>query len=273
LKQIPITLASGRRVVFEVGEDGPQPPCFLLGMRKCGSTIINHICAALAEANGRTFVNVGHTFFALNILADEWSIDPSLSQIVRPGSIYGGFRTLPESLVGDPAFVSAPKLLLIRDPRDALVSEYFSNAYSHPIPAAADGANAVAQLLEKERAKALAESIQATVVRRARPMGRDFKAYAKILAMPGLLVLKYEDMILRKAEMIAHLATHFQMQASDALVADILAWADVRPAEDDPHRFIRQVSPGDHRRKLDAATIAQLNRALEEPMKLFGYEP
>lgn len=268
-----ITLANGRVISFDIRQDGAGPPCFLLSVRKCGSTIANKICRALAAANDRCFVEVGHTFFANNVIWKIWSRDPALRQIIRPGVIYGGFRDPPLTWFGVPAFVAAPKLMLVRDPRDALVSEYFSNAYSHTVPPPSGESDDVAKLILTQRALALSESIEAYVLRRAEPMGLAFTRYAPILSMPNLLVLKYEDVILRKPELIAQLARHFGMSAAPHQVAAILKWADVLPASEDPRAFVRQVRPGDHARKLDAATIANLNKILADAMQLFGYDP
>jgi hypothetical protein len=119
----------------------------------------------------------------------------------------------------------------------------------------------------------LAADIREVVKRRAKGMARDFEAYAPLLPLPNVLVLKYEDMIFRKADLIRHLARHFGMVASEQMVADILGWADKTPEEEDPRNFVRQVSPGDHRRKLDRETITHLNQMLAHAMAQFGYAP
>jgi len=271
MTDISITLANGRRVSFAISEDGAGPPCFLLSVRKCGSSIVNNICGALAVSNGRCFVDVGDTFFVNNLVDLDWTGDPAVREILRPGVIYGGFRDAPLSLMDDPTFVAAPKLIMIRDPRDALVSEYFSSAYSHPLPSITDEYNAMAELLLKQRALAQSDGIQRYVVRRSRWMVRTMEYYAPILPMPNTVVVKYEDVILRKAVLIEHLARHFGMQATQQDVADILEWADVLPAAEDPSAFVRQVLPGDHAKKLDRATIVKLNEQLSEVMRLFGY--
>ena len=271
MTDISITLANGRSVSFDVGNGGDEPPCFLLSVRKCGSSITNNICRALAEANGRTFVDVGHTFFTHNFVARDWWNDIALRQIVRSGAIYGGFRDMALGLMHDPVFTAAPKFLMIRDPRDALVSEYFSNAYSHSIPATSDGADGVKKLLESERAKALKEDIQSTVLRRARAMAIAMDRYAGVVSQPNTMVVKYEDVIFEKATLIQQMSAHFGLRTDDQLVAAILGWADVTPAQEDPRSFVRQVAPGDHARKLDEPTIAVLNQTLAGPMSLFGY--
>ncbi len=51
-----------------------------------------------------------------------------------------------------------------------------------------------------------------------------------------------------------------------------MGWADKVPAVEESHAFIRRVRPGDHREKLSAGVIAQLDGVLRPAMELFGYE-
>jgi hypothetical protein len=269
---ISISLTNGRKISFDVVE-GDGPACFLLSVRKCGSSVTNNICRALAETNNRCFVDVGHTFFTNNIKAVEWRSEGALRQIVRPGVIYGGFRDAPVGLFDDQIFQRSPKLIMIRDPRDALVSEYFSNAHSHAIPAPSEGYDGVGELMRAQREAALSMDIGAYVTKRSQSMARAMELYSSVLSMPNVLVLKYENVILRKSTLIDQLASHFGLRVSQQNVDDILGWADVIPAEEDPRAFVRQVLPGDYMRKLGPKTIAKLNAVLDGAMRLFEYAP
>jgi len=267
---VSISFANGRQLAFDVRE-GAGPPCFLLSVRKCGSSITNNICHAVAKANDRCFVDVGDRLFANNFTVDEWQRDPALAAIVRPGVVYGGFRDAPLALFDDPLFASSPKFFMIRDPRDALVSLYFSTAYSHPVPQPIGAYEEMTKRILETRQVALTSGVGPFVIAKARALGRSFEAYAPVLSMPNLIVAKYEDYILRKPALIDLMARHFRLQASDRTVNDILKWADVLPVEEDTRSFVRQVLPGDHLRKLDAPTIGKLNTILAGAMKLFGY--
>ena len=270
MPDITIALANGRRITFPIQEHGPGPH-FLLGVRKSGSSILNNICRALAQPAGRNFVSIGDTFFGENVVTGDWVSDPALRQLIRPGNIYGGFRDMPLALQGHPAFDSAPKLLMVRDPRDALVSEYFSNAFSHSIPDISDESDAVASQMLEKRQQALAQHIGTYVLEMAAAMNDTMVQYAALAAQPQTLVLKYEDMIFDKPALLAHLGQQFELPVRPAHAAQILGWADKRPLVEDPHAFIRKVSPGDHREKLDASTISRLNALLRPAMSLFGY--
>ena len=56
--------------------------------------------------------------------------------MIVPGRVYGGFRSMPLVFAQSELYRRSRKILLVRDPRDALVSEYFSLAYSHGLPEA-----------------------------------------------------------------------------------------------------------------------------------------
>jgi hypothetical protein len=242
-----------------------------LSVRKCGSSITNNICRAIAAVNERCFVDVGHTLFMNNFALDDWQRDPALSAIIRPGVIYGGFRVAPIGLLEDPLFVDAPKIVMIRDPRDALVSHYYSIAYSHPIPPPTGAYDEVTKRLLDARKKAAATGVRQFAVANARSLARTFEAYAPVLSMPNVVLAKYEDYILRKPALIDLLAHHFDLKVSEKGVRDILGWADVLPDQENERAFVRQVLPGDHLRKLDRTTIAKLNTILAGPLRRFEY--
>lgn len=46
---------------------------------------------------------------------------------------------------------------------------------------------------------------------------------------------------------------------------------DRRPAQERPDKHVRRVTPGDHREKLQPATIARLNEAFGDVLERFGY--
>jgi hypothetical protein len=274
LTEVTFVLANGRKVSCEVDtEQPPGPAFFVLGVRKCGTTLLNNICTALAEANRVQFVDLGAAFFNGNIPASEWTRDPALGDVVMPGNVYGGFRQVPYALFDNPHFRDDPKLLIVRDPRDALVSEYFSNAYSHPIPSASSDGDAIAKLMTDQRQSARSQTIDEYVIHRAPGMVTSMLAAGDTVSLPMTKVLKYEDYIFNKADLMRTVCAHFNWAIDDQLIGLILEWADIRPETEDPLKFVRKVTPGDHREKLRSETIAQLNDRLKPAMTAFGYAP
>ncbi len=271
MTEITLELSNGRTVSFDVNTGLAGPAYFILGVRRSGSSILNSICAALAQANGCHFLDVGGRFFFQNIPVPAWRRDPALPGLLHPGNVYGGFRDLPFALLETPLFLQGPKILLVRDPRDALVSEYFSSAYSHPIPGQDVPHAEVHEMMQRDRERARLRGLEEHVLRNAPLMGRTMLEYRAVANLPLTRLLRYEDCILEKSELIRTVAGHFGWRADEELIQLILQWADVLPATENPRAFIRKVVPGDHREKLAAGIIAHLDQILAEPLRVFGY--
>src|SRR5215471_2383819 len=264
--EVAIELRNGRNVSFEVDLGLEGPAYFVFGVRKSGSTLLNLIATALARLNGRRIVAVGDTFFNHNVPAIDWQYDPALAEIIHPGNIYVGCRDMPFALLGAPLFDQSPKILIVRDPRDALVSEFFSNAYSHTIPRPTGESSAVTDVLERERNNALTTGIDAYVVQRSQEMVRTILEFGAIVKSSTTKLVKYEDYIFKKRDLVELVANHFGWKVDENAMADILRRFDVRPTAEDPRAFVRKVTPGDHREKLQPATIMKLNAFVRRAM-------
>jgi len=242
------------------------PACFALGVRKSGSSVFHSIVAALAAENGWTAVDLPGTAFEAGWSSEDWIASPALRRLLWRGNAYVGFRAPPVSLYADPIFREARKILLVRDPYDALVSEWFSNRWSHALPAGG------ARLLATERERALEQELEDYVVTRSPQLDRTVAGYAPLLDDPQMLVQRYEDVILAKPGWIRSIARHFGWVAEQQLVADIVGWADMVPEIEDPRAFIRRVRPGDGREKLSAAARQAVSRHLSGIWRELGYD-
>jgi hypothetical protein len=269
--QVTISLRNGRHISFDVDFGLEGTAYFVFGVRKSGSSLLNTIARELARLNRHNFVNVGDRFFRQNVLIKDWLFDPALQEVLHPANVYGGFRNMPVAFSNIPLFERSPKVLIIRDPRDALVSEYFSNLYSHPIPEQTAESSDTKALMEGQRQEALKNDIDTYVVERAEKMARTIFEFAGIAKTSTTLLLKYEDYIFNKRQLISKLVEHFGWSVEEKSIVNILRWADIRPETENPRAFIRKVTPGDHREKLQLATIAKLNLILRPAMRLLDY--
>ena len=269
---VPVRLQGSNPIVFSVDDDKTGDAYFVLGIRKCGSTLLNQICRSLAKVNSVLFVDVAGTFFRNDIKAGRWLTDPAVVAVLRPGNAYGGFRDMPVCFGREALFVSSPKVLLFRDPRDALVSEYFSNAYSHMLPQGGEAQASARDHLLAERQKALESTTDDYVIARVDQMRRTFLEYRFILSDSRLLTLKYEDVVFDKPKMVRAIVEHFGWRCSDFAMGKIVERVDVRPTSENPKAFVRKVTPGDHQEKLKPATIRFLNDKLRDVLDLYGYQ-
>jgi hypothetical protein len=255
-------------VEFEIAGDG-EPPKFLFGVRKSGSSIMNSMLAEVGRFNGVNYVDVAGRMFEKGKSVAAWQNDSGLATLIRPGNLYGGFRNAPLGLKASPSVVSGRKVLLVRDPRDALVSEYYSNAFSHSIPVSGSTRD---EMLAK-RANALQSSIHDYVTDLAPRLKVTLQQYYDFLDMPDMRVYRYEQAIMDKRWFLQDVCRHFGWTAKDELIENIMKWADVMPTEEVPTEFVRKVKPGDHLDKLDVATIAMLDDIFKDELKRYGYAP
>jgi hypothetical protein len=267
-----VELANGRRVAFPEAPAGPlHETCFVLGIRKCGSSIMNSMVTDLARLNGRHYLDIAGRFFQADVPERVWRNDKASQKLLVPGQVHGGFRAMPLIFATHEVFTQARKILLVRDPRDALVSEYFSNAYSHALPQLDGGGGATAEMLAL-RQDALKASIETYVLRQAEALNRTFVEYEAVLADPRLLVFRYEDVIFAKRQWVLDIAAHFGWPPPSAATLDgMMGWADVLPDAERADQFIRKVRPGDHIDKLSPAIVERLNALMAPALGLFGY--
>ena len=147
------------------------------------------------------------------------------------------------------------------------MSEYFSNAYSHSIPEEGEGR----ALMLEHRNRALRTSIAEYVLRQAKFFRQTLLEYRDFLAMPGMRLYHYEDAIMKKRWFLEDICAHFGWSLTGQQLDNILGWADVMPDEERPDKFVRKVTPGDHRDKLDEETIRALDAALAPMLEELGY--
>ena len=272
MAEVLIDLADGRRIAFQAAEAGAlADTCFVLAVRKCGSSILNSMVADLARRNGRHYLDIAGQFYHADIPERLWREDPASRALLVQGQVHGGFRAMPLIFAGHPVYAAARKILLVRDPRDALVSEFFSNAYSHALPRAAGNGGAARDMLELRQA-ALRASIETHVLRQAAALNRTFMEYQAAAADPGTRVFRYEEVIMAKRDWMADIAAHFGWaRPSDAFLDGMMGWADVLPETERPEQFVRRVRPGDHKEKLSRGVIARLDEILAPALRLFDY--
>ena len=269
-----LQLEGGRlfRPTFPAQPAGKHQAIFVLGMKKCGSSLFNTIVQQLCAANGAGYLSLPDQSFQQNFHFVQLGTSPAFASLFRDGWIYGGFRQLPPFLSELGFFQRRPKLLLVRDPRDALVSEYFSVAFSHSLPpanTAADGG--VREGLLRRREAAREQTVDAFALQSSRPYARQLEPLLRLKDDPLLTVYRYEDVVLDKRPWITDIAKRLNLALPQPLLESILTAVDVVPSEERPTAFVRRVVPGDYLEKLAPGTIEELNSRFGDFLHAFGY--
>ena len=241
-------------------------------MKKCGSSLFNTIVQQLCAANGAGYLSLPDQSFQQNFHFVQLGTSPAFASLFRDGWIYGGFRQLPPFLSELGFFQRRRKLLLVRDPRDALVSEYFTVAFSHSLPPASNAADGgVREGLLRRREAALEQTVDAFALQSSHSYARQLEPLLRIKDDPLLTVYRYEDVVLDKRPWIIDIAKRLNLALPQQLLESILTAVDVVPSEERPTAFVRRVVPGDHLEKLAPGTIEELNSRFSNFLHAFDY--
>jgi hypothetical protein len=157
--------------------------------------------------------------------------------------------------------------LFVRDPRDILISFYFYLRHSAPIT------DAFGTQVSGLRGQLEQTSIDDFAIPYATKMCQRFARYARLPELCDLRVIRYEDVIFDKMRLLDAICEHFRLDVSQARRQRIAARIDKRPVAEDVTSHVRQVAPGDHRRKLRPDTIAQIDEVFSEVLRRYGYCP
>jgi hypothetical protein len=247
---------------------GVFPARFAFSIHKCGSSLMNAMIHAACKQAKVPALSIPDTFF-LEGLDESWSRDPSLLPLIDEGRIYFGFRYLPP-IFFQPGFLKGRKsVLLVRDPRDALVSEYYSfggKHLSHKQPT--KNVEGFREKLDSTKHMEIDEY----VLMRAAELLIKLTSYREHLDFDNALLRRYEDIYFDKEQFLADIFSHFRIDVPANIIAKVAAANDVRPESEDPSKHIRKGTPGDHREKLAPETIASLNDTFRDAARFFGYD-
>jgi hypothetical protein len=260
----------GVDVAFDVATGLTGPAFFALGVRKSGSTLLHKIITFLAARNNVNVVDLPGTFFRKGLVVAHWQ-DLQVDHLIQPGNIYTGFRAFPPSLGESDGFKSGLKVYMFRDPRDALVSQYFSDAYSHDIPTKEEAVGPGREIFLKKREAARQTDIEDYVMKHARALSNTLERYQPLLEDPNCLVLRYEDYVFQKRRLVHKVLRHFGWSLMPGQVDTLMEMVDQVPQSEDKMKFVRKAVPGDHREKLQPETIKRLNNQLRSILETYDY--
>lgn len=245
----PHTGAPDRRAIFT--------------LHKTASSFISNLMGYLAEMLNLPIHSPNGT--GAEYINDEINIRTNMHSVEGRSGLFGPFR----GYVDFPPSTFSRTIVILRDPRDILVSMYFSWAYSHPVD---DGrlslVNASGELFNpsqetKDRWKA--DGPDEFVLEFAGFVEKNLRAYFdRIVQQPGTTVLLYEHFIANQAEWLRRLLSGLGANGADLewLLPSIVEnfAMEFKPRTEDKQAHIRQMLPGDHKRKLRHETITLLNR-------------
>lgn len=241
-----------------------RPSAFVFGIFKGGSTLLNRMVADILAETGREPFELPGRLFKMGIVVDQITEDKD-GVFELDGMVYTGFRSIPPILQKSANFKRARKLVLVRDPRDILVSLYFSHAYSHEMPKAGEARKA----WEERRNTALATDVDQYAIQQAGSVLTHLMRMGDLVGDPGVTLLRYEDIIFDKERLADIICETIGLDIPREARVAIAKKNDIRPAQENKLAHIRNVAPGDHLNKLKPETISQLSEVLSPALDLF----
>ncbi len=248
-----------------------HPSILFFTVYKAASSFIGGFLRKIVQEAGMTPVDLDGYFFEIG-KGRQWEGSGRIMEHVsyQPfGYFYGPFRSFNRGI----ANLDDYKILLVlRDPRDIIVSSYYS-MYSHVFP----------QSLEKKemehrrerRKKKLDQTVDEYVINKMNSTTRltdyYYEYHKELMSRKNVLFLKYEDMVTDFDAWLNRLLAFLDLGTSQQLIDEIKAGASFNVSKEDIYKHKRQVKPGEHKRKLQPETVDFLNSRVKEVLDLFGY--
>lgn len=245
-----------------------RPSVVAFTVHKAASIYFARLVEKLARDAGLTKIDfAGYRFKGGRIAPGIFEPGEFSSRVYQPrGYLYGPFRTF------NPAIPNLDRYRVVvnlRDPRDVLVSAYYSMAYSHYVPERENPDGAKAILAGREAA--LHSEIDVWVLK---SMAQTRKIYAEycdqLLGRPNVFLSKYEKLVTDFDGWLKDLIEFLDFDPPAALIEELRRGASF-DVEENVTQHKRQVTPGDHKRKLKPETVDELNACFGDVLDRLQY--
>jgi len=240
--------------------ENTHPSVIHFSLNKAATQFTKKLLVQAAAEHGMTPVHINeYAFFTefpyLTGLSEEGMV--SYRHIFQPrGYLYSAFGGF---VPGIPNLEEYKVVLMIRDPRDILVSWYYSIAYSHSIPP--ETSNRHNEYVE-HRASARDMTVDEHVLSQSDRVFDILQRYQKLLVeeYPHVFVTSYEEMTTDFEAWLHRLFYACDLQVSDSMFDRFIAYnRKIQPSDENKYQHIRKGKPGDYLDKLKPDTITALN--------------
>lgn len=263
-RNVPIRSIEGDIFNVSVPKPANRESFFIFGLPKAGSTLLHNVMREACHAAQIPIISIAGDAFNAGIPFAKIGEDVE-KVLYEKGYAYLDFRAF---FRFDPQFDFSRfrKVLLIRDPRDMLVSLYFSLKKSHRIPKQ----GTLASQMKKTREKLENMDINTFVLHRVPVVIRQFGRYRPLMDQ-NMKLYRYEDIIFDKRSWLRDMLEFLDIPLQAEKVNEIADRHDIRPDRENVGKHVRQVNPGNFRKRLSPDCIERLNELLSEILHEHGY--
>ncbi len=249
-----------------------HPSIIHFSMNKAATQYVRDLLMRCAAENGLIPVGLAeyafHTKFPYLDDLSACEMDRYQYLFKPTGYLYSVFGGMIEGISD---FEKYCVLLMVRDPRDVLVSEYYSYGFSHSEPSRRGNKyDKFMQMRRKARQVTIDEYAESECGR----VHATYQRYIDLLLdrYSHVYVTKYEEMATDFQAWLKNLLAYCQLEISDELLASLQKEAQhLRPKQEDIHQHVRKGMPGDYKVKLSPETVNSLDSKFFPILRRFGY--
>lgn len=241
------------------------PSILFFGVARGGSSICNAIIRQLALQAGMQDMDILGHYYKTGVSIGNIDTKVTDSLYTPTGIFYGPHREFPPKVLH---FNLNPftKILVVRDPRDCLVSHYFAMKNIHT---KFEAGKSIDQM---QKGREISQTIDEYVVDKADDYIKVFNKYIRFVRRNSdTYIYRYEDIIENTRSWLKDVCYISGIKLSDDKLLKVLQVADFNVKEEDEHSHKRQVKSGDHIRKLKKDTIDSLNNKMARQLNFFDY--
>ena len=241
-------------------------------INKAATQYVKSVLKKIADENDLTPVSIHeYAFFTKIPYLDSLSVEEmaEYQHLFKPqGYLYSVFGGMIDGITDMDSY---KVILSVRDPRDILVSNYYSTTLSHPVPPP-ESDKRDEFLKVREWAKSI--GIDEYVLSEMEKVRFVFERYKNSLVSTynNVVVVKYENMVSNYESWLTDLANKAGLKISDQLHRELSTkFEQNRVKKENKFAHVRKGVAGDFKEKLQAETIDQLNAEFDEVLRYFGY--
>ena len=230
-------------------------------VHKSASTFFNWYLKELSAETKHIYVDVNGYFGTQGPKGLQTQQEPSFinKAFKKTGFIYGPLRNyIPVTNISD-----YPLVLVLRDPRDVLTSQFFSIKNSHPL---------VTPELIRRRKFAANATIDEHVLSQADRFAKTYTDYLEnIYGKQNVLFIKYEELICDFKNCLEKINKHCGFELNEEQINKLDKSDSFKKKTEDQKTHIRKISSGDYKEKLKPETIEILNKKFEFVLMKLNY--